>query len=346
MQYPKLHKRSVQDPRVVHRALFSSILAALAAFALVVPSAVAAQAEEASSVIEVLQLNTPEVLEDVASSTPGLEDSDLVVEADVTLSVPTSPDEVITITDGDSSIGIGLPVQEAETEATVEADGVVAFENLDGSTVVPVAKTDGSVQIITIIDHAEAPTRYEYPLTLPAGSTIEVDAAGFVSILGSAGEWLGGVLPPWATDSEGKSVPTHFELDGTTLTQVVEHSNAFTYPVIADPYAGRKLISRVDLGFERGNYRFFVYPTAFGTQLTAYGDPNLNVGLLAGRVIMQTNGWQEVLALRPEAANRVSVKQQFDCHTVYAATKTSYNLEAWRPSRTNWLTSPVQCNWE
>jgi hypothetical protein len=41
---------------------------------------------------------------------------------------------------------------------------------------------------------------------------------------------------PWATDAAGRSVPTHYELDGDVLVQVVEHqSGEFSYPIIADP---------------------------------------------------------------------------------------------------------------
>lgn len=39
----------------------------------------------------------------------------------------------------------------------------------------------------------------------------------------------------WALDANGKPVPTHYEVNGTTLTQVVEHAAGTAYPVVADP---------------------------------------------------------------------------------------------------------------
>jgi hypothetical protein len=42
------------------------------------------------------------------------------------------------------------------------------------------------------------------------------------------------VAPAWATDAEGRPVPTHFEVRGSALVQVVNHRGA-SYPVVADP---------------------------------------------------------------------------------------------------------------
>lgn len=43
--------------------------------------------------------------------------------------------------------------------------------------------------------------------------------------------------PAWATDAEGKSVPTRYVIDGNSLTQVVDHKcfEHVAYPVVADP---------------------------------------------------------------------------------------------------------------
>ncbi len=44
------------------------------------------------------------------------------------------------------------------------------------------------------------------------------------------------VEAPWARDKSGRSVPTYFEISGTTLTQVVKHRGAdFDYGIVADP---------------------------------------------------------------------------------------------------------------
>ncbi|NLC98978.1 MAG: hypothetical protein GX678_07865 [Actinomycetales bacterium] len=42
---------------------------------------------------------------------------------------------------------------------------------------------------------------------------------------------------PWAVDANGEPVETRFELDGNTLTQVIETNNNTAFPVVADPSA-------------------------------------------------------------------------------------------------------------
>ena len=45
------------------------------------------------------------------------------------------------------------------------------------------------------------------------------------------------VAPAWARDADGKPVPTRYELRGSDLVQVVEHTTGnFRYPVTADPW--------------------------------------------------------------------------------------------------------------
>jgi hypothetical protein len=41
----------------------------------------------------------------------------------------------------------------------------------------------------------------------------------------------------WVQDASGVAVPTHYSVDGNTLTQVVEHKDLdnVSYPIVADP---------------------------------------------------------------------------------------------------------------
>lgn len=44
------------------------------------------------------------------------------------------------------------------------------------------------------------------------------------------------IAPAWARDAAGRKIPTHFEVNGTTVSQVVEHRGVgVSYPVVADP---------------------------------------------------------------------------------------------------------------
>ncbi|MFS0894994.1 hypothetical protein [Microbacterium sp. 179-I 3D3 NHS] len=61
-------------------------------------------------------------------------------------------------------------------------------------------------------------------LLLDDGSVSVSDADGFIA----------GIESPWAVDAAGRSLDTHYEISGSTLTQVVNTTGA-TFPVVADP---------------------------------------------------------------------------------------------------------------
>ncbi|WP_434971574.1 hypothetical protein [Microbacterium paraoxydans] len=83
-----------------------------------------------------------------------------------------------------------------------------------------------------------APTAYSFNVTgadliisLPDGSLALLDVAADdqVSLVGT-------IAAPWAYDATGAPVPTHFEVSGTTVTQIVEHrSGQYVYAITADP---------------------------------------------------------------------------------------------------------------
>ena len=43
------------------------------------------------------------------------------------------------------------------------------------------------------------------------------------------------IAAPWARDADGAPVPTHYEVTGGTLTQIVDFTPATAFPVVADP---------------------------------------------------------------------------------------------------------------
>ncbi|MFF1876151.1 hypothetical protein ACFVXD_45725, partial [Kitasatospora herbaricolor] len=135
-----------------------------------------------------------------------------------------------------SSIGFQLPFAAQASDAVAQGPGVVAYDNHNGSTTVGVVKADTSVQLNTVINNAQAPTRYDYQVAIPTGAHLSVDSGtGSVQFLGTNGELLGAIDAPWATDANGNPVPTHYEVNGTTVTQVVGFTSTTAFPVVADP---------------------------------------------------------------------------------------------------------------
>jgi hypothetical protein len=145
-----------------------------------------------------------------------------------------------------TSLQLALPTTAQTSTARVEATGVVSYDNGDGSTTVPIAKLDGSVQINTVLATSAAPARYSYTATVPSGTSLALSPDGGVVATDAQGNIGGSISPAWAIDAEGNAVPTHYEIDGQTITQLLDlSSSSISYPVVADPWAGSSYVKKL-----------------------------------------------------------------------------------------------------
>lgn len=154
----------------------------------------------------------------------------------VTISNDPKQGVQVTLPDG-QKMSVGLPNAKHGGRGTKTRKGVVAYSGRDGSANAAIPTADG-VQLLTTIESRKAPTRYDYPVTLPQGGEIEVaQQNGGGAVVYDAEGKLTAVIPaPWAKDANGKDVRTHFTTDGKTLTQHVAHkAKGVQYPVVADP---------------------------------------------------------------------------------------------------------------
>lgn len=182
-----------------------------------------------------------DVLSDAATVSPTGDVGEVGVAsaAGVDTSFPTDATDPITLsgsTGETASLEIGLPFAADASPAEVDESGAVSYNNGNGSTSVAVASSDGSLVVATVISDASAPTRYDYEYTLPAGGSLVPSETGGVLVLDGSGVPLAMVDAPWAYDANGNAVPTHYEINGSVLTQTVDHDGA-AYPVVADPRA-------------------------------------------------------------------------------------------------------------
>jgi hypothetical protein len=113
----------------------------------------------------------------------------------------------------------------------------VAYEANNGSANAVQPTEDGGVRMLTIIDNPNAPTAYDYKVTVPNGGRIELTPDGGAIVLDSASQPIVTVAAPWAKDAVGTAVNTWFTTDGQALTQHVQHNvEGVVYPVTADPF--------------------------------------------------------------------------------------------------------------
>jgi predicted RecA/RadA family phage recombinase len=158
----------------------------------------------------------------------------VATDGDAVIAVPSEPADGISL----GAVTVGLPyADQADDAAASQKRGVVAFDNNNGSTTVPVIHHDGTLQISTVIENARAPKRYDYPIDVPDGATLTESPEGVIAVIAVDGTPLTVFGDAWAKDANGEPVSTHYEIAGNTLTQVVDFTERTAFPVVADPTA-------------------------------------------------------------------------------------------------------------
>lgn len=129
------------------------------------------------------------------------------------------------------SVTLGLPAAGAPSVQS----RIAVYPSSTPSSRIAVQSFKGGMRALVNISGPEAPERYEFPFGGEVAS-LNLEPDGRVTTLNAAGEVIGVVDAPWARDAKGAAVPTHFEVQGTTLVQVVSHRGGnFTYGITADP---------------------------------------------------------------------------------------------------------------
>lgn len=227
---------------------------------------------------------------------------------------------------------IGLPI--ADSASLVSDDPIApTFDNHDGSTTSVVVK-DTQLTVASILSDRNAPEQYSYDYS-GMGELRQDPSDGGVTVWRD-GVMVSGLYDPWAVDANGVSVPTRYEVNGSTLTQVVDHrEGSYTYPIVADPsqtlpgsnsyYA--KIILNID--------------SATGTTIVSvYPAPNVNWSRLA-----RSTGVQAYNNIVPSTYESQKYHDQLVCHWVAAGYfKTPWNLDSWRPNVGYPATVAAGCN--
>lgn len=273
---------------------------------------------------------------------------------DVAIQIPPMSSEALEIQSQLGHLAMKLPFSKISSTSRVLSSGIVEFDNNNGSSIVPVIKSDGSIQVATVIRKSNAPTHFDYQFQMDGTAKVMKYGAGLV--LFNDGKFAGAVTPAWAKDADGKDVPTHYEVSGTTITQVVDHQNGkFSYPIVADPWLGVNLFSSIYIaswtagGLPVVNLNLSPWGWLVYSGVAQGGTP-MSFG--AGQAILDTAGWDEAWGkggtIRA-ALDKPSQRQQFSCHALGALAAGEWNLEKFRPNRLNgdWAVGLAvhHCNW-
>lgn len=269
-------------------------------------------------------------LQDVAPAQ--LSDENQKMEHDTprsTVSVQKNPKDGVSVSNkklGGASVHVGLPYADGASEASSVSQGVVSYDNKNGSSTIPVAKNDGSLQMVTKIDNRDAPTEYKYVMGVPQGAKLVRQDGGSVLVLGQDGKMISAVSKPWAVDAQGTPVDTKYIIQGNELIQVIDHtSQDYKYPIVADPWLGVELIDRVWVDDVPEGYVVNVAPTTLGRALNELETHSAHVDELKDK--LGGDAWRV-------DDHDGTIREQFLCHVAGNMFEPhDYNLESWRPSK-------------
>lgn len=216
---------------MVASVLMTTALAAVPSTA----SADTVSVSEVASALHTMNASNGNLVAEPAISSTDAGSAAVAKSDSTTVDIPKDPSKGVNVTANGQRVSISLPNAGDASKATRLFDGTVAYAGANGSAnaVVP---TDAGVQMFTAIKNASAPSRYTYKVGVPDGGKVAVIKDGRAIVTDARGAVVMTVDVPWAKDANGASVPTHYETDGTLLTQVVDHTDGnYAYPITADP---------------------------------------------------------------------------------------------------------------
>lgn len=136
-------------------------------------------------------------------------------------------------TDGTSSeLQNGSVGLKTETGGASYTDNGIATTS-DSHQIVYQALSNGDARAVIHIDSPESPRGYPFELTGNFDRIVKKHDGG-IEALDKHENIVASIDRPWAYDADGTAVPTHFEVHGKTITQVVEHNESFKYGIVAD----------------------------------------------------------------------------------------------------------------
>lgn len=243
---------------------FRCLMALVVGAGLVVTGSVSAQAVPARSSVEVIASHVVGASADAIVAPTRRADRSYVTEAhETSLSVPATVSSSLTLRHGSASgpsVSVRLPKLAGLDAAQVTGDGTFVYSSDADASLAVRSLADGTVRFLSIVQSPRAPQRYAYDL-----GDVRLTGEEDGSVLLQRGDIvIGEVEAPWAYDASGAAVPTRYEIEGGTLTQVVDHtSKDFVYPITADPKIsfGTKIYIR----YSKAETKRYAGYTAYGT---------------------------------------------------------------------------------
>ena len=129
---------------------------------------------------------------------------------------------------------VEIPDDRVEAFSTV-IDGLSVYPTRHGAVTQSATDTGGS-RTSFVLNDANAPTSYPVDIQAGDGGSLVLEPDGSVTIRNPDGSVSSGLAAPWAKDADQNPVPTHYTIEGNTVTQHIDTTNVTAWPVVADPF--------------------------------------------------------------------------------------------------------------
>lgn len=197
--------------------------------------------------------DSAEDIEAAIIATGAIDEGPRVVPAQNSAGKISVPDqELVLPSEGDASLvheglglAISLPPESSSGDARLSETGVLVYEAEPGQSASAVAVTAEGTSLITTIPDSSVSHEYTYGVN---GGVPELTSEGGVRVyqdvlladeegnLSTSREISVAFSPPWAIDAGGNRVPTHYEIRGAAIVQIVDFTEENQFPVTADPH--------------------------------------------------------------------------------------------------------------
>lgn len=235
------------------RTLFSAAVAAACTLALTAPTEAATPHGEAPATTQQIvelsrESDAANAIQSLAGDHPVLEtqqvaptsttvwgDRDELVNgrgAIMAMPSPADGDDPNDIEYMSSDLEHSMVLELPDNAVTHQEGGAVIAETPGRPTIVTQLTTTGRAQAMGILNSPDEELVFDFQL--PAGHTWETAADGGLHLIDSTGTPQATVDTPWAVDANGQQLPTHYVVEGESIRQVVDTTDA-AFPVVADP---------------------------------------------------------------------------------------------------------------
>ncbi|MEM5009432.1 DUF2599 domain-containing protein [Niallia taxi] len=249
---------------------------------------------------------------------------------------------------------IEVSVEDEDLEFKENNDGSIVFENKEENYQVENQILDGGFRQLYTLESEVSPKEIKIDIDLENGQYLK-EEDGLYYIKNENGETIYNIGKPWAVDSKGNFIDTHYTLKDNAIYQNINYTGN-SYPVKADPLFCSDTINNTSTkwnsSYDGGKGTFSVYTR---TCTKAYITANWALGIGTLGAISQASimgdMWSEVTAdadfkKHISSSKRGRIKDQFICHAANPLTiyKSSWNLEPWRPDKSLSATYAKACN--